>query len=66
MKTLLAAAAIAAILVATIIMSVKAYMSVPIAIFSHSTGQCVKILHDGDIKAPCGKLPDRYHTEWTQ
>ena len=66
MKTLLAAAAIAAILVATIIMSVKAYMSVPIAIFSHSTVQCVKILHGGDIKAPCGKLPDRYHTEWTQ
>lgn len=66
MKTLLAASAIAVILVATIIMSVKAYISVPIAIFSHSTGQCVKILHDGSIKAPCGTLPERYHMEWMQ
>lgn len=66
MKTLLTASTVATILVVAIIMSVKAYISVPIAIFSHSTGQCVKILHDGGIKAPCGTLPDRYHTEWTQ
>lgn len=66
MKTLLTSSIIAAILAAIITMSIKAYVSVPIAIFSHSTGQCVKILRDGDIKAPCGTLPDRYHTEWTQ
>lgn len=66
MKTILTSLIISAVLVAMVIISVRVYVSVPIAIFSHSTGQCVKILHDGDIKAPCGTLPDRYHTEWTQ
>ena len=66
MKTLLTASTVATILVVAIIMSVKAYISVPIAIFSHSTGQCVKILYDGNIKAPCGTLPERYHMEWMQ
>ena len=66
MKTTLTVLIVVAVVVVAIILSVKAYISVPIAIFSHSTGQCVKILQDGDIKAPCGRLPERYHMEWMQ
>lgn len=66
MKTILTSFIISAVLIAMVVISVRAYTSVPIAIFSHSTGQCVKILRYDGVKAPCGELPERYHKEWTQ
>lgn len=66
MKTVLTSLIISAILVAMIVISVRVYTSIPVAIFSHSTGQCVRLIQDGDIKTPCGRLPERYHMEWMQ
>lgn len=56
----------AAMLAILLVVSIKEYLSIPVAIFSHSTGQCVRLIQDGDIKTPCGRLPERYHMEWMQ
>ena len=62
--------AIAAILVvftaAFVVAFVRDYMSIPTAVFSHKSNQCVKLISTEGSKTPCGVLPERYHKEWTR
>lgn len=66
MKAIATVVAVTAVLIVMLVVSVREYLSIPVAVFSHSSGQCVKLLQDGVTKTPCGKLPERYHVEWTQ
>lgn len=49
-----------------LVLSFMSYAELPVAVFSNSSGECVRIITEDAVKSPCGKLPERYHMEWTK
>lgn len=41
------------------------YMSIPVVVISHSTGQCVKVI-SAQGEGNCTNLPEKYIKEWSE
>lgn len=52
-------------LAAGVTMIVIQYVSTPVVVISHSTGQCVKVISEQGEDS-CTNLPEKYIKEWSE